>query len=225
MIAVALETSGHPSSIAISVDGTIHEEVLLGKRAHASDLLPALERLLQEAGASKNQIAHVFVGTGPGSYTGLRVGIATALGLARGTGARIHGVPSGETRSFGACEPGSDVTMLLDARQGELYLARYRRTDNDVETRLEPRVAQAAQGRELVPEADVILGDANTAKAASLDAQQSARVLVADDSGGYPAAAALLRLALGRLERGQLTSDEVPEPLYLRPFAAKPRKS
>ena len=218
MIAVALETSGRPASIALAVDDQRFEEVLEGERAHASDLLPALARMLDRAGVGRDRIDHVFVGTGPGSYTGLRVGIATAMGLARGAGATALGIPSGETRTFGAVEVGEEATLLLDARQQELYVARYERTSDGVEERLAPRVAPAAELSELTPATGVVLGDEAIAKL--LEADPSVRERV--DTTSFPRAGALLELGLKCRDRAG--EPESLAPLYLRPFAAKPRR-
>ena len=65
----------------------------------------AVAGLLDELGVAPDAVARVLVGTGPGSYTGLRVGVATALGLARGTGAHLFGLPSLEARAWGALAP------------------------------------------------------------------------------------------------------------------------
>src|SRR5262245_14853132 len=109
------------------------ETVLDKDRSHASDLIPALDRMLKEIRARPSQIGAVLVGTGPGSYTGLRVGIAIALGLSHAAGAAIRGVCSFETLAWAETKPGEECVVLLDARQDELYLARYRRTKDEVE--------------------------------------------------------------------------------------------
>ncbi len=223
MIAVALETSGRPASVALAKDGSVVEEVLAGDRAHASNLLPALERLLAQTRTEISAIEVVFVGTGPGSYTGLRVGIATALGIARGAAAKLFGIPSGESRTFSECESGHEASLLLDARQGELYFARYERTRDDVQTLHAPCVTTPQALKDLLPASGVILGDATVAKAARLDEAQIARLRIADELGGYPRAGALLELGLARLASTTATLMSAPEPLYLRPFAAKLR--
>ena len=92
MIEVALETSTRQPSVAVRDATRVVERRLDRNGAHASDLLPALDALLTECGAGPRDITRIAVGIGPGSYTGLRVGIATAQGLARGTGAPLVGV-------------------------------------------------------------------------------------------------------------------------------------
>jgi len=130
---VALETSRREASLALGVGETmLHAE--LGPAAHARDLVPALERLLAAAGVERRggklSLAAVIVGLGPGSYTGLRVGIATAQALARASGATLHGIPSFEALAFAELEPGEEGTVAMDARAGRFYHARYRRVSD-----------------------------------------------------------------------------------------------
>lgn len=216
---VALETSSHESSVAVAKDGECRRASLSG-RAHASDLLPSLQRLLAELKAEASSVEAVMVGTGPGSYTGLRVGLATAHGLALGSGAVVRGVPSGETLAFAQLETGQEAVYLLDARQGELYVARYARTREDVMVALEPCVASAGELQELLPAEGPIFSTKGIVEAAGLTDSQAARLRL----DVVPDALALLRLGALRLaQHGPQTAKEL-EPLYLRPFAAKLRK-
>lgn len=219
-VLVALETSSRRPSVAARAGERVGARRLDGARPHASDLLPALESLLAELDARPADVAGVLVGTGPGSYTGLRVGAATALGLARATGAAARGVPSGETLVWERLAPGGEACLLLDARGGLVYLAHYRRAAQDVDVLRAPCALACADAAGQVPRGVPILGDATVADAAGLDADQRAR-LVAD---AVPDARALLELGARRLERlGAQPLTEI-EPLYLRAFCARPRK-
>lgn len=219
-IVVALETSARAASVAVRRDERSVEIVLESGRAHASDLLPAVDRIVRELGGSPDEIALVLVGTGPGSYTGLRVGIATALGLVRGCGARIRGVPSGETLCFGELEPGEEASVLLDARAGEIYLARYRRGIDDVEVLRAPCVLRPDEVRASLPNDGPIFADSGAVAAAGLpeEVRERLRLDVA------PRAAALLALGVVRDERGGPQDPREVQPLYLRPFAVRTRK-
>ena len=220
MNVAAFETSSRPASVALRVEDRTYETVLEGPRAHASDLLPALERMTREAGCDDRHVDAILVGVGPGSYTGLRVGIATAVGLARGFDARLLGIPSGETLAYRALEPGQEGSLLIDARQQELYFAHYRRTANDVEVIEPPTVVAAATAAEKLRANATILGDEAAAQAAGLTDAQRERLL----SDAFPSASALLELGAMRLETNEARAIEAVQPLYLRPFAAKPRR-
>lgn len=216
MTTVAIETSVRPGSVAVSTaDG-----LFSGALEHDRDLLPRLEALLAEARSKPAAIRAVIVGTGPGSFTGLRVGIATALGLVRGTGALLFGLPSIETMPYSALEPGDEAIVLLDARSRQLYYARYRRTEHDVEVRDPPRVTTAAELAPLLASNLMILGDETVADAAELPPAARRRLRTDVE----PTAAHLLELGARRLRaRGPMQPEEV-QPLYLRSFAVKERK-
>ena len=217
---VALETSGRAPSVAVRRGALEASRDLEKDRAHASDLLPALDALLREVGGRPAEIGGVLVGTGPGSYTGLRVGLATALGIVRGTGARLRGVPSGETLCFAELRPGEEATVLLDARAGEVYLARYRRTADEVEVVRAPCVLRVAEAAGAVEDRGPIFGDREAIEAAGALAALGPRFR----AGARPHAHALLALGTSRLERlgAQAPSDVAP--LYLRPFAVRARR-
>jgi tRNA threonylcarbamoyl adenosine modification protein YeaZ len=219
MTAVALEGSGRPGSVALRAGGEVREAVLSADAAHASDLLPSLDRLMREARAT-GPVSSVLVGTGPGSFTGLRVAIATAMGIARGAGARMFGVSSFEALVFAELEVGEEGCILVDARAREVYFAHYRRTENDVEVIAPPRVVPAGAPLALPATARVFADESGLRAAGITRTALAARVV----SDRRPSAAAVLRLGERRLERdGPMVPSDI-EPLYLRPFAAVARK-
>lgn len=217
---LALETSTRAPSLAGAAGERRVEIRLSSERAQASDLVPALERLLGELGATPLEVAGVLVGLGPGSYTGLRIGVATALGLARGCGAALRGIPSSEALAFGELEPGEECCQILDARQGALYLAHYRRLEAELETLRAPCVLEPAELARALPPGIPLLCGPGAVEAARLPAQVLGRVRL----GAEPRARALLELGLARLERLGPQRPEEVEPLYLRAFAIRERE-
>jgi len=199
-LAVAIESSSRRASVAARTGGRLLQAELSSTRAHASDLLPALDSLLRELGAEPRAIAAVFVGLGPGSYTGLRVGIATALGISRSTGAALVGVCSFEVLLWERLAPGEQGGVLLDGRSGGFYHARYRRTADALEPLLVPAILPPEEAR---------------ARAAG-----DGRSFGAEDA---PQARVLLELGSARLARSGPMRPEDVQPLYLRPFQASTR--
>lgn len=215
----ALEGSTRPASLAVARGAELRHVALSEAREHASDLVPRFESLVRELGAHPRELALIVVGLGPGSYTGLRVAAATALGLALGSGAALIGVPSFEALAFGALAPGEAADVLVDARGGHLYHARYRReTDGVVElaapSALTPDEARAALTTQLW------LADDDALTAAGIDLA-GARAEVR--RGARPAASDLLALGRGRFARDGATPLEALTPLYLRSFSPKVR--
>ena len=231
MIAAAFETSTRSASVALAVgpdfadvDGlAFFEGNLDGAAAHASDLLPMLAQLLEERGLRAADLDAVLVGIGPGSYTGLRVSVATALGLALGEvdgrTPMLLGVPSCEALLAGSLAPGQAGAWIQDARSGGFYLASGR-MDGEFALETEPAVVdQTGLEHFLGSQGSArLLGDEATAKTLE-------RIGVsADLEYVTPTAQHVLRLGLPRLARDGGAEPEQLAPLYLRPFAVKVRK-
>ena len=112
--------------------GTLDAERVLHRgRRHAETLLDDLEAFLAHAGLERRAIELIVVGEGPGSYTGLRVGLSTALGLARGLGVPVVGAAS---LAAAAARGRGRVRALLSARNRQVYAADYLVADDVVET-------------------------------------------------------------------------------------------
>jgi tRNA threonylcarbamoyladenosine biosynthesis protein TsaB len=119
----------------------LRHEPRAGERpGHAAQLLPLAHRALEALGATFADVRRIGVGVGPGTFTGLRIGVATARALAQATGAEVAGI---STLAALAVEAGGDraVLAVLDARRGEAYAAAFR----DGERLLAP-VAVAPEG-------------------------------------------------------------------------------
>jgi len=114
-------------------------------REHARRVTGELDALFARAGVRPQDLAGIAVGTGPGSYTGLRVGVATAKGLARGLGVPLRGEPSLTAAAAGALsEAQPEGLVAFDARRGNLYAGVYRWTPEGVALRGE--IVKAPKG-------------------------------------------------------------------------------
>ncbi len=130
MIVLALDTTAVTATVAL-----LDDEKVLGvssihnKLTHSEKLLPMIDELLKNAGYTVDDVELIGVSKGPGSFTGVRIGIATVKGLAFATGASIAGVSSlealAENFRFSSCEPCEQVVLCpsMDARRNELYNA------------------------------------------------------------------------------------------------------
>lgn len=160
---LGFETSTRRGSVAAVEDGiTLASAEHEVENAHAEQLIGLIERVLADVGWSKNSLDRLAVGIGPGSFTGLRVGIALAQGIALGLDRPVAGI--GSLRAMARGVP-SDETRLrvpvLDARRNELFVAAYRSDHSAV---LAPRAIARATAREelassLAGEAFVLLGE------------------------------------------------------------------
>lgn len=101
-------------------------------REHAAVLLPQLEELLSEAGVGRGEVRAVTVGVGPGSYTGVRVGLAAARALATAWSVPLGGASTLAQIAWGALSEGESGAAAVDARRGNVYAALYRRSGDDL---------------------------------------------------------------------------------------------
>ena len=131
---LALETATDVCSVAVLRDGAVTAQASLHRpRVHAEQLVPLVDNLLERAAVNRADLDAIAVSMGPGSYTGLRIGVSTAKGLAMALDAALIGVPTLEALAASvqpAAATGDVACALLDARRDEVYAAAYEITDD-----------------------------------------------------------------------------------------------
>lgn len=160
VIALMIETATPACAVGLEVDGEVSEVVLDRERRHTEVLASGVAEALAAAGVAPRDIERVVVDRGPGLYTGLRVGIATALGLALATGADLVGVTSLEVLAAGAARTTSEgeFVALVDGRRGEVFAQRF--VLSPIASLDEPRVVRPeALAAELVARPATLGGD------------------------------------------------------------------
>jgi tRNA threonylcarbamoyladenosine biosynthesis protein TsaB len=185
-------------------------------RAHQEQLFPMIAAAMAEAGITAADLDRIVVTVGPGSFTGIRVGVAAARGFALVTRAPAIGVTTLAVHAEAAADkmPGRRVLAAIPARDGMLYAQSFER---DLTPFGEPRVASATELATEARERDALLaGPGADAVAIALGDANAAKRIVHRDP--VPDVAALVRLA-----RRAHFSGESPRPLYLRPPDVKPR--
>ena len=126
--ALAIETSGRIGSIAL-VDGgsvLVEEEFPHGLK-HAAEIVPIIDRLCRARGWGPRDIEHLYVSAGPGSFTGLRIGITLAKTLAFATGVKLVAVPTLRVLAENGPGEASNLVIALDAKRDQIFTARYER--------------------------------------------------------------------------------------------------
>ena len=128
-IVLAIDTATPAVTAGIvRLDGlqVLAQRVTVDARAHAEQLTPNVLGALADAGLSVNDLSAVVVGCGPGPFTGLRVGMATAAAYGHALGIPVHGVCSLDAIGIQSTGTTSEVLVVTDARRREVYWARYR---------------------------------------------------------------------------------------------------
>jgi tRNA threonylcarbamoyladenosine biosynthesis protein TsaB len=223
-LALALDTATDCASLAIGADGALLGEITLSGRRHAAALLPGLEQLLALVGAEWGDVGRVVVADGPGSFTGLRIGVATVQGLVRARPDIAVGTAPSLLAAAWRAAPyhAGAIAALYDALRGEVYGAVYRFDGGGVHCALVPRLGTVDVLRAACPVQPVIaLGDGATAYAEQVRSW-TGRAPVGPPAG-MPAAAALL--ALDGVAGGVRDIEDVMtfEPDYGRPAEAQAR--
>ena len=166
---LAIDTATSRLSVALGASSTsaIREEVD-GARQHAAALLPAIDRLLAQAGMRRDAILSVVVADGPGSFTGLRVGAAVGKALVVANGAEFWTVPSLLTRAMSEAGPGRITVGVADALRGQCYAGAWLWLPGGIETILPPEARTPAGLRAALPRPDAVVGELPDSTAAQL---------------------------------------------------------
>lgn len=123
---LAADTSTLTASAAvITSEGTVFESNLPSRETHSRTLLPVVTNLLAKAGLTIHDVDLLAAGVGPGSFTGLRIGLSALKGLAYGAGKKLIGVPSLDAMVHELAPGAGQVCPVIDARKGQIYTAVY----------------------------------------------------------------------------------------------------
>jgi tRNA threonylcarbamoyladenosine biosynthesis protein TsaB len=130
--ALALETSGRIGSVALVVDGSVisHQQFPHGLQ-HAARILPVIDSLCRDAGLKPRDLREIYISIGPGSFTGLRIGLTVAKTIALATGAKLVPVPTVDVLAHNAPPEAKHLIIVLDAKRGQIFTARFERQNND----------------------------------------------------------------------------------------------
>lgn len=221
---LAIDTSGAYASVAV-FDGraVLAEETWLARRRHDDELFSAIERVAVLAGIALTAVRRLAVALGPGSFTGLRVGIAAAQGMARASGAGVVGVPTLDVVAHPFRTGRVRVCAMVPAGRGEHYSAIYRRKGSEWSRRSRIDIGSAADLARSIAVDTVFAGEIDAATAAELRERLGARALFPSASAATRRAGHLAELGWARAEAGEAVAPEGLVPIYVRPPAIRGR--
>ncbi|MBG01576.1 MAG: tRNA (adenosine(37)-N6)-threonylcarbamoyltransferase complex dimerization subunit type 1 TsaB [Acidimicrobiaceae bacterium] len=218
MIILGIESA--TSQVGCAIGG--HEGVLASThssrgRRHAENLTPQIDFVREQARISLNEISVIAVDIGPGLYTGLRVGVATAISMAFGLGVPMIGISSLDLLAYPVRHCAKLIVPAIDARRGEIFHANYRQVPGGVQRISEPSVSTPddvaadllAHGNEAL-----LVGD-GAIRYSEIFANLRG-VEAAEPSMAYPSAASIVQLAHAKALREEFVSPTELEPMYLR---------
>lgn len=186
-------------------------------RRHAETLVPAIDHLRRSVGIELDELGAIAVDVGPGLFTGLRVGVATAKAMASALRVPVVGVSSLDLVAFPVRFTPRLIASVVDARRGEVFFAFYRQVPGGLQRVTDPRVGSTDElTAELLATRDECLAVGDGAVRYAADLHELTTVEVADAGLQYPSPASLVQLAHARALREEFVNPWDVEPVYLR---------
>lgn len=215
---LAVDTCGPRPRVALYVDGHVTTATPEQMEARADDAATLADQLLCAAGSTAAELTGIGVTIGPGSYTGVRIGLALVRGLSLVDRVPVVGV--GTLELLAASAPEGRVCAVLDAGADKVYVAVFQRTAGSLSELVAPRVVSRSDL------ADVLRGDAGGAAVAC--SQDEPEVLCDRPPFAVPGQhriATLAAIAASRLQRGEGASADLVLPLYVGSTGARPNRN
>ncbi len=226
---IAIDTATETASVAIAhPDGAIAAELTWrAGRNHTMHVHPTLRHVMMLAGITKNDLTGIVATRGPGSFTGVRIGLATAKGLAQGLDVPIVGVGTLAAAALGAAHLGKTVWSVVNAGRGQ-YAAAAHSASNDggAEQLVEEAILSPEELISHMAERGedcILTGEFDEELAEVARNGLGSALTIAPDVVRTRTAANAARLGVLRLSRGDVDDVATLEPLYLRPPAAVER--
>ncbi|MFQ6103424.1 MAG: tRNA (adenosine(37)-N6)-threonylcarbamoyltransferase complex dimerization subunit type 1 TsaB [Candidatus Glassbacteria bacterium] len=217
-ILIAIETSTNWSSVAlIRGPELIAETGIFIRKDHSGPLGGRIDRIIRDAGLGVEEIDGVVVPAGPGSFTGLRVGVGFAKGFICGSGRQLYAVSSLKTIAAGLpfCE--LPICSLLDARKGEVYAQVFRWERGDLLTVSKPVSSPPDEILESIQEETIFAGSGCLVYRELLERELGGKAHMAPSTCSIPRAAVMGHLVSGCPEEYLVGDPQTFEPAYIRP--------
>ncbi len=213
---LAVETSTECCSVALLHGDALIDRSELAPRRHAERVLPMADALLAEAGITRGQLDAIAAGRGPGAFTGVRLAVSVAQGLALALDIPVVPVSSLAALAMQAPRNGAAVLAAIDARRDEIYAGTFRFDRDGLVQPLDDECVTAAAALRL-PEADAwnVIGTGWSAYAGAIRTRLPSAPRWTE-GGRYPQARDVARLAAPLFAAGKGVPPEQALPVYLR---------
>lgn len=222
---LGIDSSGLTASVAVMADETLMAEFTINNRqTHSQTLLPMLDQMLGMAGVTLEEVDAIAVSAGPGSFTGLRIGSATAKGLAMAQNKPIVSVSTLEGLAYRMAMTEGLICPLMDARRNQVYTGIYKMEKNQLVTVSAPEavgVEEVIERLNHMGQKVTFLGDGVSVHEELLQSKLTAAYAFAPDCMNRQSAAAIAALGKKYFEEGKAESAAVHRPVYLRKSQAE----
>jgi tRNA threonylcarbamoyladenosine biosynthesis protein TsaB len=223
MKVLGIDTSTPCGSVGLIDEDRVLADFLLNiPVTHSERLLSSVDRVLQGAGWSLKDVEGWALSLGPGSFTGLRIGVSVVKGLAFATGRPVAGVPTLDVLAFQIAPTPYLICPILDARKEEVYTAFYRYGEDNLPARLTPYQTCRPEGLiKQIREKTIFIGDGVKTYGDLLRNHLPSLAAFPISSLHLPHGSTVARLALDLLRRGETLDLAAFTPIYVRPSEAE----
>jgi tRNA threonylcarbamoyladenosine biosynthesis protein TsaB len=224
MLILGIETATMTGGVALINERRVISEYTLNVRTtHTARLMPALDQILRDSSIDKHEIDGIAISMGPGSFTGLRIGMATAKGLALGLDVPLVGVPTLDALAHNIPFAMYQICPMLDARKKEVYysLFRYEQADSSLQRQVPYQVVSPDELVKGIDEKTIFLGDAVDVYRDFVSERLGELALFVPDAQRLPRAATVAEMGLLKLKAGEHLDIASAEPIYIRPSDAE----
>jgi tRNA threonylcarbamoyladenosine biosynthesis protein TsaB len=217
MLILGIETSTKTGSVAVVSDECVIAQYSLNiELTHSERLMATVDRVLKDTGLAVADLGGFAVATGPGSFTGLRIGISTVKGLAFATDKPVAAVPTLQALAWNLPFAGYPVCPLLDARKKEVYAALYKNEDPLPVLMMPEKVISLSQLAAGLAGPTIFTGEGSHIYRAEIEKLFGIRALFAPRSAVLPSAAAVAEIGLEMLRNGKKADPDTLTPKYIR---------
>jgi len=217
MVVLGIETSTKTGSVAIiSERGVIAQYSLNIEVTHSERLMTTVDRVLKDTGIAMKQVDGFAVANGPGSFTGLRIGLSTVKGLSFATSKPVVTVPTLKALAWNVPYSSFPICPLLDARKNEVYAALYSFNGASLVQTLPEQVITLGKLAAHIKGKTVFTGEGAYLFQAEIDKLFGSSALFAPHSVALPSAAAVAEIGLDLLKKGAPSDPDDLTPMYIR---------
>jgi len=221
---LGIDTSSKFLNIALSEDESIiKEESYLLERAHAVELVPRVKELLKKTGTPVNKIGAFVVGIGPGSFTGMRIGVSAVKGFGIASGKPCIGVSSMDAIACNTAGRGVDIIPVIDAKRGQVYAAIYRRNGKNITRASDYILLPIEKLMKKIKEDALFLGDGLALYKDKIKSLNEKAAFLGEECW-YPGAGNLIKLGFSKIKKAKKANLGRLKPLYLYPEDCQVRK-
>lgn len=216
---LAMDTATVVSSVAVATEDRVVAELTAETRfTHSETLVENIEEVMRLADVKREELSAVAVSLGPGSFTGLRIGLAAAKAIAYALSIPLVGVPTLEVLAAAFPSPGAIVAPLIDAQKGNGYFALYRWTENGLVCERDVAVASPQEIADTIvmEQGPVTVAGDFARKLAAKGIELPKNATLAPLTHIMPRAALVAARAVVRLQNGEGKSPMDLEPIYVR---------